>query len=52
VELTTVVMPRFKRGIQYSVSLIFSHNARHGVLGRPVRPGDDKRNGSAQSESA
>jgi len=34
-------MPRFKRGIQYSVSVVCAHNYRRGVLDRPVEPGDD-----------
>jgi len=35
------VMPRFKRGIQYTAVLICLNNVRHGVLDRPVEPGDD-----------
>ena len=45
-------MPRFKRGIQYSVLPVCFHNARRGVLDRPVKPGDDaRRYGWSQSES-
>jgi len=34
-------MPRFKRGIQYFVSLVCAHNERRRILDRPVKPGDD-----------
>jgi hypothetical protein len=36
-------MPRFGRGIQYSVSPICGNNEQRGILDRPVKPGDDKR---------
>ncbi|QFI73391.1 hypothetical protein F8237_13885 [Bradyrhizobium betae] len=36
----TAVMPRLDRGIQYAAAYRFNHN-RLGVLGRPVKPGDD-----------
>jgi hypothetical protein len=39
----TAVKPRFKRGIQKSVPLVCAHRARHGLLDRPVKPGDDAR---------
>jgi hypothetical protein len=32
------------RGIQYAVSQVVTVNIRRGVLGRPVKPGDDERN--------
>jgi hypothetical protein len=35
------VMLRFKRGIQQSTSIDLAHNARRGVLDRPVKPDDD-----------
>src|SRR6266446_634521 len=45
-------MLRFKRGIQYSVLPVCFHNARRGVLDRPVIPGDEaRRYGWWQSES-
>ncbi len=34
-------MPRFKRGIQYSVSSVCFDHVRDGLLDRPVKPGDD-----------
>ena len=33
-------MPRLDRGIQYAVAPRLNHK-RLGVLGRPVKPGDD-----------
>src|SRR3954468_9399097 len=33
-------MPRLDRGIQYAAASLLSHD-RLGVLGRPVKPGDD-----------
>jgi hypothetical protein len=41
------VMPRFKRGIQYSMSPILFPIAKDGVLDRPVKPGDDSNRGYA-----
>jgi len=34
-------MPRFKRGIQYSAEPLSSLHEPHGILDRPVKPGDD-----------
>jgi len=34
-------MPRLDRGIQYSAAPVVSYYARHGVLDRPVKPGND-----------
>ncbi|QAU42066.1 hypothetical protein XH86_33610 [Bradyrhizobium guangdongense] len=34
-------MPRLDRGIQYSAAEVGADNCRRGVLGRPVKPGDD-----------
>ncbi|MGY3122593.1 hypothetical protein ACVWXQ_006530 [Bradyrhizobium sp. S3.14.4] len=42
----TAVMPRLDRGIQYAAAYRFNHN-RLGVLGRPVKPGDDIEIGAA-----
>jgi hypothetical protein len=39
-HILSAVMPRFKRGIQYSRGFSLSTNAS-GILGRPVKPGDD-----------
>jgi hypothetical protein len=33
-------MPRLDRGIQYAAASLLNHD-RLGVLGRPVKPGDD-----------
>jgi hypothetical protein len=33
-------MPRLDRGIQYAAAYRINH-CRHGVLDRPVKPGDD-----------
>jgi hypothetical protein len=38
-----LVMPRFKRGIQYSATLVASLNTRRGLLDRPLKPGEDER---------
>jgi hypothetical protein len=37
-------MPRLDRGIQYTAALVLHTdlNWRSGILGRPVKPGDDK----------
>jgi hypothetical protein len=40
-------MPRFKRGIQYSMSPILFPIAKDGVLDHPVKPGDDSNRGYA-----
>src|SRR5260370_37975516 len=37
----SIVMPRFKRGIQYAVTSRASDNRLWNTLDRPVRPGDD-----------
>ncbi|MBB4259884.1 MULTISPECIES: hypothetical protein [unclassified Bradyrhizobium] len=34
-------MPRLDRGIQYAAAAAVLRNGRHGVLDRPVEPGDD-----------
>ena len=41
-ETLTVVMARFKRGIQYSAALIHSRQSATRRTGSPVKPGDDE----------
>jgi hypothetical protein len=44
----SIVMPRFKRGIQYAVTSRMNANVS-GILDRPVKPGDDVRASSSKS---
>jgi hypothetical protein len=45
-----IVMPRFKRGIQYAVLSRIGRTVS-GILDRPVKPGDDARAGCLTIES-